>query len=147
MDRLASFLAGDRLDDVAIYVHDQYLGDDHALTEAGIAVDDGVVLVVPGDKGRSAFEGATGLDPMQFSKMAMDRDGEIDPELAGGDCPDAGGDGEDGDDHFVEFIFAFAEAQNEAVGGLYAEGDVLHAYAHCACGTNYSQKWVVGTRE
>jgi hypothetical protein len=143
MDRLESFLAGDRLDEVAIYVHDQYLDDDHALTEAGIAVDDGVVIVVPGDTGRSAFEGATGLDPMQFSKMAMERDGEIDPQLAGGDCPDAN----DGDeDHQVEFIFAFAEAQNEEVGGLYAEGDVVHAYAHCACGTNYSQKWVVGTQ-
>ena len=144
MDRLESFLAGDQLEEVAIYVHDQYLGDDHALTDAGIAVDDGVVLVVPGDKGRSAFEGATGLDPMQFSKMAMDRDGEIDSRLAGGDCPDASGGDED---HSAEFIFAFAEAQNEEVGGLYAEGDVIHAYAHCACGTNYSQKWVVGTRE
>lgn len=144
MTRLASFLAGDRLDDVAIYVHDQYLDDGHALTEAGIVVDDGVVIVVPGDTGRSAFEGATGLDPMQFSKMAMDRDGEIDPELAGGDCPDGNGDDED---HRAEFIFSFAEAENEEVGGLYAEGDVIHAYAHCACGTNYSQKWVVGTRE
>lgn len=145
MTRLASFLAGDRLDDVAIYVHDQYLDDDHALTETGIEVENGVVLVVPGDTGRSAFEGATGLDPMEFSKLAMERDGKIDPELAGGDCPDA--DSADAESHQTEFTFAFAEAENEEVGGLYAEGDVVHAYAHCSCGTNYSQKWVVGTRE
>ncbi|TQQ82695.1 hypothetical protein EGH24_04400 [Halonotius terrestris] len=151
MSELEAFLAGDRLDSVAIYIGDQYLGDDHALADAGTTVDEGVVLVVDGEKGRSAFEQATGLDPMQFSKQAMERDGEIDPGLAGGGCPDAGSDGAaadaDTDDHRTEFIFAFAEAQNEEVGGLYAEGDVVHAYAHCACGTNYSQKWLVGSRE
>jgi hypothetical protein len=29
------------------------------------------------------------------------------------------------------------------VGGLYAEGAVVHAYAHCECGTSYSDRWVV----
>jgi hypothetical protein len=29
------------------------------------------------------------------------------------------------------------------VGGVYAEGDVVHAYAQCACGTAYSDRWVV----
>jgi len=152
MNSLEAFLAGDRLDSVAIYVDDQYLDAEHPLAEAGTSVEGGVVLVVDGDKGRTAFEQATGLDPMQFSKQAMERDGDIDPSLAGGDCPDAGSDDDgdetaDGDDHQTEFGFAFAEAQNEEVGGLYAEGDVLHAYAHCSCGTNYSQKWLVGSRE
>ena len=32
----------------------------------------------------------------------------------------------------------------EAVGDIYAEGDVIHAYAACECGTTYSDKWVVG---
>ena len=32
--------------------------------------------------------------------------------------------------------------EDEAVGDLYAEGDVMHAYAACDCGTTYSEKWV-----
>ena len=154
MDDLTAFLAGDRLDDVAIYVADSFFDGDHPLSTAGIAVDGGVVIVIPGETGREAFADSTGLDPMQFAKQAMDRTGEIDPRLAGGDCPEAdttaGGDGdnetngddETADDHHVEFIFAFAEAENEEVGGLYADGDVIHAYAHCACGTDFSQKWL-----
>ena len=49
----------------------------------------------------------------------------------------------DGDDHDVRFVFAFVEDQNDSVGGLYADGDVMHAYAACDCGTTYSEKWVV----
>ena len=154
MDDLTAFLAGDRLDDVAIYVADTFFDGDHPLSTAGIAVDGGVVIVIPGETGREAFADSTGLDPMQFAKQAMDRTGEIDARLAGGDCPEAdtatggngdsetNGDDETADDHHVEFIFAFAEAENEEVGGLYAEGDVIHAYAHCACGTDFSQKWL-----
>ena len=142
MDDLTAFLAGDRLDDVAIYVADSFFDGDHPLSTAGIAVDGGVVIVIPGETGREAFADSTGLDPMQFAKQAMDRTGEIDPRLAGGDCPEVKGDDETADDHHVEFIFAFAEAENEEVGGLYAEGDVIHAYAHCACGTDFSQKWL-----
>ncbi len=43
----------------------------------------------------------------------------------------------------MKFIFSFAEAQNEEVGGIYEEGDVVHAYAKCTCGTTYSDRWVV----
>ena len=32
---------------------------------------------------------------------------------------------------------------DEAVVDLYAEGDVIHAYAACDCGTTYSDRWVV----
>jgi len=150
MDDLTAFLDGERLDDVAIYVADRFVDGDHPLSTAGIAVDGGVVVVVPGETGREAFADSTGLDPMQFAKQAMDRTGEIDPRLAGGDCPEADinaddtgdNDNETTDDHHVEFIFAFAEAENQEVGGLYAEGDVIHAYAHCACGTDFSQKWL-----
>jgi len=150
MDDLTAFLDGERLDDVAIYVADHFVDGDHPLSTAGIAVDGGVVVVVPGETGREAFADSTGLDPMQFAKQAMDRTGEIDPRLAGGDCPEADinaddtgdNDNETTDDHHVEFIFAFAEAENQEVGGLYAEGDVIHAYAHCACGTDFSQKWL-----
>ena len=140
MDDLTAFLAGDRLDDVAIYVADSFFDGDHPLSTAGIAVDGGVVVVVPGETGREAFADSTGLDPMAFAKQAMDRTGEIDDRLAGGACPDA--EEPATDDHHTEFIFAFAEAENQEVGGLYAEGDVIHAYAHCACGTDFSQKWL-----
>lgn len=145
MDDLTAFLAGDRLDDVAIYVADSFFDGEHPLSTAGTAVDGGVVVVVAGETGREAFADSTGLDPMAFAKQAMDRTGEIDDRLAGGACPDDEGNTDetaDTDGHQTEFIFAFAEAENEAVGGLYAEGDVIHAYAHCSCGTDFSQKWL-----
>lgn len=137
-DPLAEFLAGERLDDVALFLADEY-GTDR-LTDVGQPVEGGVAIVVPGDKGRRAFSAATGMDAMDFAREAMNRDGEIAPLLNDGSCP------ADGDSHAVRFVFAFAEAQNDGVGGLYAEGDVIHAYAHCFCGANYSHKWVVGDR-
>jgi hypothetical protein len=144
METLDEFLAGERLEDVAIYIDDSQLGDDHNLGDAGTTVDSGIVLVIPGEAGRNAFQQATGIGAMEFAKEAMGRDGEIDATLAGGVCPDDDG---DGGDHNTEFVLSFAEAQNEEVGGLYEEGDVIHAYAHCSCGVNFSQKWLAGSRE
>ncbi|ATW88864.1 hypothetical protein halTADL_2117 [Halohasta litchfieldiae] len=143
METLDEFLAGERLEDVAIYIDDSQLGDDHNLGEAGKTVDSGIVLVIPGEAGRNAFQQATGIGAMEFAKEAMGRDGDIESTLAGGVCPDD----EDGETHNIEFVLSFAEAQNEEVGGLYEEGDVIHAYAHCSCGVNFSQKWLAGSRE
>ncbi|PSQ04191.1 hypothetical protein BRC97_11645 [Halobacteriales archaeon QS_6_71_20] len=140
--KLAAFLAGERLDDVAIYLTHDHLDERGKIANMGEAVDEGVVLVVPGDDGRRAFAAGTGMDPMQFAKGAMDRDGVVYPDLSGGECPDAVAKPEA--DHRAEFVFAFGEERNEGVGGLYAEGDVMHAYAHCRCGTDYSHKWVMG---
>jgi hypothetical protein len=138
--RYEAFLAGDRPDDVLIYLHEEGVGSVEDLLELGSRVDDGVVLVVPGDDGQAAFESATGLDPMDLAGTAMGTDGDIDDDCAGGSCPEAPG--ASSDDHYVKFVFAFAEAENEAAGGLYAEGDVIHGYAACACGTTYSEQWV-----
>ncbi|ERH12855.1 MAG: hypothetical protein J07HB67_01881, partial [halophilic archaeon J07HB67] len=81
-----------------------------------------------------------GMDAM--SRTDGDADGRRDqPPTRRRVCPAA-----DGDGHEVEFIFAFAEEENEGVGGLYAEGDVVHAYAHCGCGASYSHKWLVDSR-
>ena len=74
------------------------------------------------------------MDAMQFAKEAMDTEGEIDRDLGGGTPPDGGA---------VQFVFAFAEARNEEVGGLYADGDVIHAYAYSTEGTAFSDRWVV----
>ena len=139
MSTLDAFLAGDRPDDVAFYLSETFVDDLAALADHGELVDDGVVVVVGGDRGRAAFQSVAGVDPMQFSRVAMETESHVDRDLTGGDCP-AG----DGDDHRVRFTFAFAEAQNDDVGGLYAEGDVVHAYARCACGTSYSDRWVAG---
>ena len=136
--RYESFLAGDRPDDVLVYLEEEGVGSVEDLLEIGTRVDDGVVLVLPGDDGRAAFESATGLDPMAFAGAAMDTDGDVADDCSGGTCP-----ADDGADHHARFVFAFAEAQNEAVGDLYAEGDVMHAYAACDCGTTYSDRWVV----
>ncbi|SMO84705.1 DUF5807 family protein [Halorubrum cibi] len=152
MGKLEEFLAGDRLDDVVFYLSDAFLDDDSRLREVGTETDDGVRLVLDGETGRSAFQAGTGMGAMEFAKEAMANEGEIDRSLDGGECPFAGDDAEtdaegDDEDHAVRFVFAFAEGENPEVGGLYAEGDVIHAYAHCTCGESYSHKWVVGDRE
>jgi hypothetical protein len=150
MSNLDEFLAGERLDDVVFYVSDAYLDDDSRLRSVGTETDGGVRLILDGETGRSAFQAGTGMGAMEFAKAAMDADGEIARSLDDGACPfadDADADDATGDDHEIRFVFAFAEAQNEEVGGLYAEGDVVHAYAHCTCGESYSHKWVIGDRD
>jgi hypothetical protein len=148
MGKLDEFLAGERLDDVALFLTHDYLDEKGRIANYGEDVEDGVVLVVPGDDGRGMFAAGTGMDAMEFARGAMERDGEIAPELGGGACPAAAEDGSGGGDadHRVKFVFAFAEAENEEVGGLYSEGDVIHAYAQCECGESYSDRWVAGTR-
>ncbi|QCC48757.1 DUF5807 family protein [Halobellus limi] len=160
MSQLDAFLAGERHDDVALFLTEEYLDSQGKLPKMGETVDSGYVLVVPGDDGRRAFAAGTGMDAMEFARGAMESRGHISRSLDGGECPEAetagsGDDATDADseddvadgDHDVEFIFAFSEAQNEEVGGLYARGAVVHAYAHCACGASYSDKWVVGAED
>lgn len=136
MSKREQFLAGERVEDVAIYLADSFVDGDGGLADHGEQAGEGIVLVVEGDKGRNVFKTATDMDAMGFAKQAMGTDGDIDRDLAGGACPDCDGD--------PNFIFAFAEEQNEEVGDLYAEGDVVHAYAYCECGTAYSEKWIAG---
>ncbi|MGQ4554346.1 DUF5807 family protein [Halobellus sp. GM3] len=151
MSQLEEFLAGERHDDVALYLTESYLDSQGKLPKMGETVDSGYVLVVDGDDGRRAFAAGTGLDAMEFARGAMEARGHVSRGLDGGECPAADrsgasndADDAEADDHEVEFIFAFSEERNDEVGGLYARGDVVHAYAHCACGASYSDKWVVG---
>jgi hypothetical protein len=139
MSQRSAFLDGERHDDVALFLTESYLDSEGKLPKMGETVDSGYVLVVPGDDGRQAFAAGTGMDAMEFARRAMESRGHVSRKLDGGECPVG-----DGEEHDVEFIFAFSEAQNEEVGGLYARGEVIHAYAHCACGASYSDKWVVG---
>ena len=138
-----AFLAGERPDDVALYLSESFVDDVASLSDRGERTEDGVVLVVDGDRGRQVFRTMTGMDAMDFAGTAMQNPGTIDADLASGTGPNA----TDGPQaHEAQFTFAFAEAQNEEVGGLYAEGDVIHAYVYCSCGTAYSDKWVAGDR-
>ena len=156
MSTLSEFLAGERPEDVALFLADDYLDEDGTIASHGESVEGGVVLVADGERGRSIFSAGTGMDAMQFAKGAMGNEGEIAADLSGGVCPASEAESEEGDadesadadgaDHAVQFVFAFAEEQNEEVGGLYAEGDVIHAYAHCDCGESFSHKWVSGER-
>jgi len=143
MSKHAEFLAGERSEDVLFFLHEDAVSISNldALAEYVEDVDDGHVLVLPGDGGRSAFQSATGIDPMGLAQQAMKTEGEVHDELTDANCPVA--EEELAENHTTTFVFAFAEAQNEEVGGLYAEGDVIHAYAVCACGERYSDKWVV----
>jgi hypothetical protein len=145
MSDRSEFLAGERPDDVAFFLHDDAVENVGALEGYAESVDDGVVLVLPGEQGRSAFQKAAGVDPMQLAQQAMDTEGTIDVGLTGGFCPVE--EDEPEEEHTARIVFAFAEEQNEEAGGIYAEGDVIHAYAVCTCGERYSDKWVVGDRD
>jgi hypothetical protein len=137
-----AFLAGDRPEDVLVYLDERAVSNPASLEAHGERVDGGIVLVLPGEQARSVFQRAAGIDPMAFARQAMDTEGEVVADCTGGVCPARG----DGDDHDARFVFAFAEARNEDAGGLYAEGAVVHAYVSCACGESYSDKWVAGER-
>jgi len=138
------FLAGERPDDVLLYFSDEATSGIESLVDLGERVEGGAVLVVDGEEGRGAFQAATGLDPMGFAKDAMSNEGTVDPDCTGGTCPAT--EERPDDPHEARFAFAFAEEQNEEVGDIYAEGDVVHAYVSCTCGESYSDKWVVGER-
>lgn len=143
MPSLSEFLAGDLPDHVAIFLSDAAVDDAEALAAHGERVDGGVVLVVEGDRGRRVFRTATGLDVMALAGEATQNPGTVASDLAGGECPNATNAPQS---HAPRFVFSFVEAQNEEVGGLYAEGDVVHAYAACECGQAYADKWVAGER-
>jgi len=142
MSNRSAFLDGERHDDVALFLTESYLDSEGKLPKMGETVDSGYVLVVPGDDGRRAFAAGTGLEAMEFARGAMETRGHVSRALDGGECPRRETDAEAS--HEVEFVFAFSEERNAEVGGLYARGDVIHAYAHCTCGASYSDKWVVG---
>lgn len=137
-----AFLAGDRPTDVHIYLSEDALSNAEALADHGERVDGGVVLVMDGERARTVFQRATGIDPMAFAQQAMGTEGAVAPGCTDGTCPSD----EDGN-HAARFVFAFAEEQNEDVGDLYAEGDVIHAYVACTCGERYSDKWVAEERD
>ncbi|MFB6109782.1 MAG: DUF5807 family protein [Halodesulfurarchaeum sp.] len=135
-----AFLAGDRPDHVAAYFSAAALSDAESLAEQPYAeaTNGGVLLVVPGEAGRSAFESAAGIDPMRFAGDARATEGDVSHTLTDAACPAAG----DGREHDLRILFAFAEPQNEEAGGLYAAGDVIHAYAQCSCGQSFSERWL-----
>lgn len=135
-----AFLAGERPDDVHIFLSSDSVSKIDALEAHGERVEDGIALVMDGEQARTTFQRTTGIDPMGLAQEAMGSEGDVSSDCTDGTCP-AG----TGEKHTPQFIFAFAEEQNEAVGGLYAEGDVIHAYVACACGERYSHKWVAGT--
>jgi hypothetical protein len=143
-DALEAFLSGGRPDDVALFLADTFVDDPETLADRGVRVDGGVVLVIDGERGRQVFDSITGTDAMRFAQEAGATEGEVAPDLSGGRCPERAAGG--GSEHVAQFVFAFAEAKNDDVGGIYAEGDVIHAYARCECGAGYSQRWVAGAR-
>jgi hypothetical protein len=135
------FLAGERPDEVVLYFADETT-DGSGLADHGLQTPTGVLLVLPGEHGREAFSAGTGVDAMTFAGQAMGAEGEVAMTLDGGSCPADEGEAA----HTLRFLLAFAEEQNEDVGGQYAEGAVVHAYAQCSCGAAYSDRWTVGER-
>jgi hypothetical protein len=163
-----AFLAGERPDDVLVYVAARAVSGIEALADRGERTEKGVAFVLDGERGRRVAEQVLGTDPMDLASAAMDREGELDLVSLAGTCPaaevDTGVDGasaaDDVDDvgadtdiddgssaHALRGVFAFAEERNPEAGGIYAEGDVIHAYAVCTCGTVYSDRWVAGNRD
>ncbi len=146
-ERRAAYLAGDRVEDVAMFLASDAVDDPDRLAnqDGGERVDTGAIVVVDGERGRRAFAAAAGTDPMSFAGRARGTESHVDRDLTGGTCPDADGeDDENGEaDHRLRFLFSFAEAHQPDGQGIYAEGDVIHAYAQCSCGVAYSDRWVV----
>jgi len=141
----AAFLTGDRPEEVLVYLDGDAVSSPGALDAHAERVDGGFALVLPGEEGRGIFRRATGIDPMAFAREAMATEGEVSRDCTGGVCPNGEGKREGKrEDHRAQFVFAFAEAENPEAGGLYAEGDVIHAYVACTCGEAYSEKWVAG---
>jgi len=157
----SAFLAGERPDDVLVYLAARAVSDVETLAAHGERVNEGIAFVLNAERGRRVAKRAMGTDPMDLAKRAMDRDGTIDLVAFRGDCPATGGDthsdpngSEDPDSpddtertHVLRQVFAFAEERNAEAGGIYAEGDVIHAYAVCSCGTAYSDRWVAERRD
>lgn len=156
MTARSEFLAGERPDDIAIYLADEHLRNAEALADRAERVEGGYVLVLEGERGRRVFQKVAGEAPMEFAQEATEREGPIERGLTGGVCPEGDGDtdtdtdvdadahSDAGADHAVRFVLAFAQEQTDDVGGLYEEGDVIHAYARCSCGASFSDRWVVG---
>ncbi|MFC6960743.1 DUF5807 family protein [Halocatena marina] len=136
------FLSCERPEDVLIYLSESSVSNLDSLADHGEPVSDGLVLVLAGDRGRSVFERAVGVQPMTFAGAAMDTEGTISTDCTSGDCPSKHPDEPDSE-HQVRFLLAFAEEQNDEVGGIYGDGDVIHAYAACTCNTTYSDRWVL----
>lgn len=142
MSTRQAFLAGERPDDVAIYLADAHLENPGALAERAERVDGGYVLVLDGQQGRELLPRIAGQGAMEFAQAATANEGWVATGLTEATCPDD----ENGDDHVLRFVLAFAQEQTEDVGGPYEAGDVIHAYAQCSCGTAYADRWLVGER-
>lgn len=136
------FLSGERPEDVLIFLREDEISNLDSLADHSERVSDGIVIILDGEQGRSVFERMIGIEVMSFAGAAMDTEGTVSDSCTDGECPSKHPDEPD-TDHQVRFLFAFAEEQNEEVGGRYANGDVIHAYAACTCGTTYSDRWVV----
>ena len=83
------FLAGDRPEDVLLFIAESAVSDLGTLAQHGEQVPRGVVLVLEAERGRSAFEGATGVDPMTLASSAMGAEGDLDLDAFEGECPEA----------------------------------------------------------
>lgn len=150
MSSLSAFLAGEHPEAVAIYLAEGALRNAEAIADRAETVEGGYVLVLSGEHGREVFSVVSGEPPMEFAQEASRREGTVDRDLTGGDCPDD--DANEADDggeretasHDARFVLAFVQEQTEDAGGLYEEGDVVHAYVSCDCGVAYSDRWLVG---
>ncbi|PSQ41267.1 hypothetical protein BRD10_00665 [Halobacteriales archaeon SW_12_71_31] len=148
-DRLAGAGGGERVDGGTVVVVDGERGRQAFAAATGVDAMSfaGRARGRDGDVRRSLTGGT----------CPNDTSGEVDGENASVEHAEDGdiGDGEDGDvedgenadaeggdDHHARFLFAFVEAHQPDGQGLYAEGDVVHAYAQCSCGVAYSDRWV-----
>jgi hypothetical protein len=113
---------------VVIALADTAVSDPSALAADTEPIDGGQAMVLDGANGRTVFQRAIGQDAMAIATAASERDGRVDRDLIGADCPTATGAG----GHAPPLMFAFAETQDESAGGLYTDGPVIHAYIRAA---------------
>ncbi|MFB6254969.1 MAG: DUF5807 family protein [Halobacteriaceae archaeon] len=133
------FLAGNRPNDIALYFANSFLDNPENLSDYGVSVANGVILIVDGSTGRSIFNEVTGMQPMQFAQRAMQTSGSIESSLTSAECPNSTA----SNNHFIKFLFAFVEEEKNNIDGIYDQGDVMHVYAFCSCDTAFSDRWVI----
>ena len=136
MNSYDEFLAVNRHDDIVLFLSEHVVDEHSAIRDQALSVETGCVLTISGTRAQQIVESAIGMGPMAFAKKAMGTRVHVDRELKDAACPSGH------TDHETEFILAFSEAENQAVGGLYAQGPVIHAYTQCSCGALAADKWV-----
>ncbi|WP_254280489.1 DUF5807 family protein [Haloarcula marina] len=138
------FIAGNRPGHIMLFQHENAtsLPDDASKVAKNAA--EGKMIIQPAVMARDLIDKVLVPNISQFTELSQKRQGNIEPYLTSGDCPEANSNHDE--DHIIEQLFAFVQPKHNSLGGIYADGDVMHAYARCSCQVHYSDRWVIASK-